>query len=78
MNWIAEVKQVFIRRANEYGEPYTGVAVLTLSDDKVLVELMKADEFTKDDRKAIQNIISEHWPDKCYTFNRYKKITRGN
>lgn len=78
MPWIAEVKQIFIRRAENYGEPYTGVAVLTFSGDSVNIELLKADEFTREDKQEIARIITDYWPETKYNYTRFKKINKGN
>lgn len=79
MPWIAEVKQIFVRRTDEYGEPLTGVAVVTKSVNGVDVELLKADGFTKDDHVQLQNLIDEYFGEQCYNCERFKKLTkRGN
>jgi len=76
MAWSAEVKQLFVRRTDEFGEPLTGVAVITKSVNGVDVELLKCDEFTRSDHIELQNIIAEYFGNQCYNFKRFKQITK--
>lgn len=76
MTWQAEVKQVFVRKIDEYGDAPTGVVVITKSVNGVDVEMLKSDDFTKADHIELQNVINEYFGEQCYNCERFKKLTK--
>jgi len=61
-DWCFEVKQVQARRVSEYGKPYTGSALLTVTDGVLHVEsliLKEGDTFSRKDYKNIIKYASD-------------------
>ena len=60
-NWNFELKQVFARKTNSFGEPYTASAVITVTNGTPNIELLinkSGDEFGKQDIKDIREFLT--------------------
>ena len=73
-NWSFELKQVFCRKAANYGKPYTMSAVINIVDGEVYVELLSGNDnnsFTKSDYTDLKTFIKNLGFNKV-NYSRYK------
>lgn len=58
-NWSVKPIVVELRQHMQYGQPYNGVATLTIQNQTALFSSLKADRFTRTDFKNFEEIARE-------------------
>lgn len=59
-DWYAELKNIMLRRVHVYGDPFTGIATVTITDGELHIEgLICNTPFTSKDREDIHSICMD-------------------
>lgn len=61
-NWIFEVKAVRALRVDNYGDPYSAVAAVTVNGDCAYIDSLmtrEQDDFTRDDFKTFRQFCAQ-------------------
>lgn len=57
-NWAFETKQIVARKSKNFGDAYTGVLTITITDGVPHIEGLLCTDFTKEDFEEIKAFIS--------------------
>jgi len=69
--WTFEIKTMVARKVESYGEEFTGVASINITDGEPHIEALHCDDFTMTDYKDIRKFISNGLSFPTFQYSRY-------
>ena len=72
--WTFAVKTVTAIKTEVYGEPYSGILTIDISDGKVSANGLHCENFTKRCFKTIVKYVNEHIGIKRVNYKRFKNL----